>query len=200
MAREGQHSGIDDETRARARRFVEDAGMPKPTVTGRAMPKQRVVSKKELEASGLSLRDFLNKERGLTRRGMSKADAEKQLGLGQTPSASAVSSAKERLGIGSSSGLDPDALNRNYIRRDMKDRMDVIDRETQGDFLRAMPDKPRRTPKPLSSTRRPGTNVNYENEDATSETFKRGGKVKASSASRRADGIAQRGKTRGRMM
>ena len=30
--------------------------------------KQRVVSKKELEASGLSLRDFLNKERGLTRR------------------------------------------------------------------------------------------------------------------------------------
>jgi hypothetical protein len=31
-------------------------------------PKARVVSKKELEASGLSLRDFLNKERGLTRR------------------------------------------------------------------------------------------------------------------------------------
>ena len=29
---------------------------------------QRIVSKKELEASGLNLRDFLNKERGLTRR------------------------------------------------------------------------------------------------------------------------------------
>ena len=28
----------------------------------------RIVSKKELKASGLSLRDFLNKERGLTRR------------------------------------------------------------------------------------------------------------------------------------
>jgi len=39
-----------------------------------------------------------------------------------------------------------------------------------------------------------------ENPDATSETFKRGGKVKASSASKRADGIAQRGKTRGRMV
>jgi hypothetical protein len=34
-----------------------------------APAKQRVVSKKELEESGLSLRDFLNKERGLTRRG-----------------------------------------------------------------------------------------------------------------------------------
>jgi hypothetical protein len=30
--------------------------------------KPRIVSKKELDASGLSLRDFLNKERGLTRR------------------------------------------------------------------------------------------------------------------------------------
>ena len=37
-----------------------------------------------------------------------------------------------------------------------------------------------------------------ENPDATSETFKRGGKV--SSASKRADGIAQRGKTRGTMV
>ena len=32
------------------------------------MAKQRVVSKKELEESGLSLRDFLNKEKGLTRK------------------------------------------------------------------------------------------------------------------------------------
>ena len=32
------------------------------------MAKQRTVSKKELEDSGLSLRDFLNKEKGLTRK------------------------------------------------------------------------------------------------------------------------------------
>jgi hypothetical protein len=69
--REGQNANIDDETRARARKFVEDADTPKPAVAGRAAPKQRVVSKKELEDSGLSLRDFLNKERGLTRRGES---------------------------------------------------------------------------------------------------------------------------------
>ena len=84
----------------------------------------------------------------------------------------------------------------NYVRRDMKDRMDVIDRETQGDDV-ALKYTPRRKPESLTSTDKPGTATRYENEDATSETFKRGGKVGA--ASRRADGIAQRGKTRGRM-
>lgn len=144
-----QNPNIDDETRARARRFVEDADMPKPAVTGRALPaKQRIVSKKELEESGLSLRDFLNRERGLTRRGMSVTDAKKQLGL------------------------------------------DKIDQEVSARADRA----PRRTPEPLTSTRKPGTNVNYENSDATSETFKKGGKVRSASA--RADGCCVRGKTR----
>ena len=151
-----RNPNIDDDTRARAMRFVEDADMPKPAVTGRALPKQRIVSKKELEDSGLSLRDFLNRERGLTRRGMSKTDAEKQLGMGDRPSADSVAKAKSQLG------------------------MDASERA------------PRRTPEPLTSTRRPGTNVNYENENA--EGMKKGGKV--SSASKRADGIAQRGKTR----
>jgi len=55
----------------------------------------------------------------------------------------------------------------------------------------------------LSGVRRPGTNVNYENEDTSN--MKRGGKVKKMAsggkvtASRRGDGIAQRGKTRGKM-
>ena len=159
MVRKGQHSGIDDETRARARKFVENADTPRPAVTAKPKPpkpavtanpkpsKNRVVSKKELEESGLSLRDFLNRERGLTRRGMSKAAAEKQLELGEKPSASAVVDAKQQLGF-----------------------------------------------EPLSSTRKPGTNVNYENTDVSDMTFKRGGKVY--SASKRADGIAIRGKTR----
>jgi hypothetical protein len=166
MAREGKHSGIDDDTRARARRFVEDAGMPKPAVTGRALPKQRVVSKKELEKSGLSLRDFLNRERGLTRRGMSKADAKKQLNLGERPSAKSVADAKAQLGM-SDSERTP--------RRSPEP-------------VRA----PRRTPEPLSSTRKPGTNINYENPDVSDMTFKRGGMT----ASKRADGCAVRGKTR----
>jgi len=37
-------------------------------------PAERVVSKKELSESGLSLRDFLNRERGLKRRGSSDED------------------------------------------------------------------------------------------------------------------------------
>lgn len=56
----------------------------------------------------------------------------------------------------------------------------------------------------LGGVRRPGTNVNYENEKTSD--MKRGGKVKkmasggmTSSASKRADGIATKGKTRGRM-
>jgi hypothetical protein len=151
-----RNPNIDDDTRARAMRFVEDADMPKPAVTGRAAPKQRVVSKKELEESGLSLRDFLNRERGLTRRGMSVADAKKQLNLGERPSAKSVADAKTQLG------------------------MDASERT------------PRRTPESLTLTRKPGTNVNYENADATSETFKKGGMT----ASKRADGCAVRGKTR----
>jgi hypothetical protein len=146
MVREGQHSGISDDTRARARRFAEDAGSPKPA--NPKPPKQRVVSKKELEESGLSLRDFLNERRGLKRRedkSMSKAEAEKQLGLGEKPSSESVAKAKAQLG--------------------MEDR-----------------------------AVKPSTYVNEENKDATNETFKKGGKV--SSASKRADGIAIRGKTR----
>ena len=58
----------------------------------------------------------------------------------------------------------------------------------------------------LSDVTRPGTNTNYENKDVSDMSMKRGGKVKkmasggmTSSASRRADGIAQRGKTKGKV-
>lgn len=39
-----------------------------------------------------------------------------------------------------------------------------------------------------------------DTEEGTTTTFKRGGKVKMSSASKRGDGCAQRGKTRGKML
>jgi len=73
--------------------------------------------------------------------------------------------------------------------------------------------KPRREPGALSEVTKPGTNTNYENKDTSDMTYKRGGSVKPSkmgsvrtskpsmsSASSRADGIASRGKTRGRMV
>lgn len=73
--------------------------------------KERVVTKKELEESGLSLRDFLNKERGLTRRkdksedkSENKADskveaAKKRLKLGEKPTAKEVEDAKKQLNL-----------------------------------------------------------------------------------------------------
>ncbi len=130
------NKNIDDDTRARARKFVEEKA-EKPEKEYRSDPfskmtkaerdarvgypddfppavvddatkriakdKPRVVSKKELEASGLSLRDFLNKERGLTRR-EDKPDskveaAKKQLKLGEKVSAKQVESAKKQLGL-----------------------------------------------------------------------------------------------------
>lgn len=127
-----KNQNIDDDTRARAKAFVEkgeneyrsdpysamtkkerDArvGYPDdfpPAVTDDATkriakPKARVVSKKELEESGLSLRDFLNRERGLTRR-EDKADskveaAKKQLKLGEKVSAEEVDKAKKQLNL-----------------------------------------------------------------------------------------------------
>lgn len=63
--------------------------------------------------------------------------------------------------------------------------------------------RPRRDPEALTSTVKPGTNTNYENADVSDMSMKRGGKVtkmaSGGSASSRGDGIAQRGKTRGKM-
>lgn len=87
------------------------------------------------------------------------------------------------------------AIEKNSMRRDMYDRMNEIDKETQGDAM-AMRYKPRRTPEALTETNKPGTSTRYENEDATSETFKKGGSVFRASA----NGIAQRGKTKGKMV
>ncbi len=68
-----------------------------------AKPKARVVSKKELDESGLSLRDFLNRERGLTRRKDKSEDkveaAKKQLKLGEKVSAEEVDKAKKQLNL-----------------------------------------------------------------------------------------------------
>jgi hypothetical protein len=105
-----ENKNIDDETRERALAFVEANNKKEPRAVAveddatMRLPKNkpRVVSKKELEDSGLSLRDFLNKERGLVRR-EDKADkveaAKKQLRLGEKPTSKEVESAKKQLGL-----------------------------------------------------------------------------------------------------
>jgi hypothetical protein len=104
-----KNKNIDDDTRARAKAFVQSKMEPRAvaveddTTKRIAKPKPRIVSKKELEESGLSLRDFLNKERGLTRRKDKAEDkveaAKKQLKLGEKPTAKELESAKKQLGF-----------------------------------------------------------------------------------------------------
>jgi hypothetical protein len=55
----GPNPNIDDDTRERARKFVADNTAP---------AKPKVVTKEELAKSGLSLREYMNKQQGLKRR------------------------------------------------------------------------------------------------------------------------------------
>lgn len=141
------------------------------------MAKQRVVGKKELEDSGLSLRDFLNKERGLTRRKdkAEKSELGEEMGVPMTRDESA--SARRSLGSNAAEEAKMDKLNRSYGSRSSSKLSDVT---------------------------RPGTNTNYENKEVSDMGMKRGGAVKkmasGGSASKRADGCAVKGKTKGRMI
>jgi hypothetical protein len=87
------------------------------------------------------------------------------------------------------------ATSKNAVPRDeyVRSGRQSFDTDTESVPPNMSAYKPRRTPEDLTSTTKPGTRVNYENTE-TSDMMKRGGKV--SSASKRADGIAQRGKTR----
>jgi len=133
---------------------------PKNMEAPKASSKPRVVSKKELEDSGMSLRDYLNRERGLTRR------KEKDPTAGDSPDKAAQEAAD---------AIDPG--------RDMR--------------------TPRYTPPgsaPKQTTQKPKAKVFSPDRPDNSfpgSKFKSGGSV--SSASKRADGIATKGKTRGKM-
>ena len=111
-------------------------------------PKPKIVTKEELAASGLSLRDYMNKQQGLTRRG--------------EPS---IASAKS----------EPSS-------RQQTSPEDADMQKKKAAFERALVQQ--QADKTLSDWRKKGS------------PLKAGGKVSASS---RADGIATKGKTRGRM-
>lgn len=140
-----------------------------------APAKQRVVSKKELEASGLSLRDFLNKERGLTRRGDSAP----------VKAAPKVADTGDEVARLAARKAAPVASKPKY--ETPYDRMNRENRESAAKEPRGQ-DRILRNVKPgavNSKTLLPESG------------YKKGGSV--SKASGRADGIAQRGKTRGKM-
>lgn len=180
---EGENPNIDDETRARARKYVEDnmatEEAPKFTPKAASPAKSKMVTKEELAKSGLSLRDYLNKQQGLTRRGSSES-----------------SSAAD-------TGDEVDRLANRYKKPAAKyetpyDRMNRTNREAGIDFDSVVDKvKKRITGASDSGQDRILTGIKKksdENKFMGSTGMKSGGKV--SSASKRADGCAIRGKTR----
>lgn len=65
---EGPNLKIDDATRKRAREATF-AIAAKEIVKNTAPTRNKVVTKEQLQASGLNLRDYMNRQQGLTRRG-----------------------------------------------------------------------------------------------------------------------------------
>ena len=140
------------------------------------MATNRKVSAKELEASGLSLRDFLNKERGLTR----KPPEDTKFGVNK-PRYTSPSAPKDD-GTGGKSTVDK----QDAMLASSRKNAGMPGYDEGGDPI-AM----------RSMAGRPGY-------DEAGNKMNSGGEVKkmakGGSASSRADGCAQRGKTKGTMI
>ena len=141
--------------------------------------KPAIVTKKQLEESGFdNLRDYLNAKRGLTRRDEQKFIGDKPKMGAYVPRDSDTRKG-EIMTSKNAKGRD------NYVRSGQKS----MDTE--------------REPEALAEPNKPGTNVRYENTDVSDMSMRHGGRVKkmasGGSASSRADGIATKGKTRGKM-
>ena len=190
---EGENPNIDDETRARARKYVEDNMESEPVsrFTPKSAPaKARAVSKKELEDSGLSLRDYMNKQQGLTRRGDS---------AGEEKAPKRISAKESTTDTGDESARLESRYKKPAPRYETPyDRMNRSNRESGVDFDSMLGKlKSRITGASDRGQDRILTGIKKksdENKFMGSTGMKSGGKV--SSASKRADGIAIRGKTR----
>jgi len=135
-------------------------------------PKPKIVTKEELEKSGLSLRDYMNKQQGLTRRGESSDSA-------PTPKSSPVA---KNEGM-SMTKMDPEkAQDAKRLGEQMIARDKAIVQQQSDKIVKDYRAK---------QGRQKEADIG-----ASMGGYKSGGKVSASS---RADGIAQKGKTRGKV-
>ena len=154
-----------------------EAAANAPKINQRAAkPKSGIVTKKQLEESGLSLRDYMNKQQGKTRRGRSAPDAAKPAATTSKPA-------------GAPDFLDPQQKAADASRRAKAESEAKAAEERKNYVPRATPGA--RKPKQTTGKAKP-----YMPEQPDM-SFRKGGSV--SSASKRADGIAQRGKTRGKV-
>jgi hypothetical protein len=147
----------------------------------KAKAKAPVVTKEELAKSGLSLRDYMNKQQGLTRRGSAKS-ADDEL-------ASVASSRAEAR----KATEDKPKLKYQSLQDRAKSYEDERAKSGVGMYgtTKSAPKEERKVI-PLKSTKA------EKNSFMGSTGLKSGGSV--SSASRRADGAASKGKTKGRMV
>jgi hypothetical protein len=204
------------------------AGKPAAKTTPAA--KSGIVTKEELKKSGLSLRDYMNKQQGKTRRG-GKPPTTTTSKPATTTSKPAVSSSYRSEGAGKTKPADkppapaasnkkPEEPNIVKIAKGLRARGEA-DLEARGLSTSEKAKPPAQKPEPTAAS--------YSNEgrgrpaaatkkpepfempvskffrglrergdaDLKSRGMAKGGSV--SSASKRADGIAQRGKTRGKV-
>jgi hypothetical protein len=139
-----------------------------------------IVSKAELDKSGMSLRDFLNAERGLKRRGGAEAEAKAPVSEERSSTADgpATATAKEVAALRSSAGKASSDSSREVTARELAES--------------TTPASDRKVPSRIRAASTSDTS------DFVPGGMKKGGKV--SSASSRADGIASKGKTKGRFV
>ena len=183
----------------------------------------RTVSKKELADSGLSLRDFLNKERGRVRRPEPEAKpaSKAEEPAGQIPGQSAKapeSSGGERstersrnieaalavtgLGAGAGAVKGYKMYKAAQAAKAAKAPMETVAKQAaevaaKGREEVTNPLMWMAGPKKASKFKEPKKGMSEADTSGGAVGYKRGGGV--SSAASRADGIAQRGRTKGRM-
>jgi hypothetical protein len=139
------------------------------TTPGPVAKRTPMVTKEQLAASGLSLRDYLNKQQGLTRRGGSEKSTRMPARPGQEDS---VSSNEGR--------NNPRVSKPGMYSKTIKDIKGIFKGPRRGGDSGKMASRMGVNPNTLLPSR-----------------MASGGSV--GSASKRADGIAQRGKTKGKM-
>ena len=167
-----------------------DTDVSKMAPANKPVAKPNIVTKEQLAASGLSLRDYMNKQQGLTRR---REPAAASSAVSAAPAASTVNDESSKpstpapkkemyrtLG-GKMAEKKPDASAADFEKSwvNIKNAASSI-----GDYISTLGNKEKKS----------GTYVR----NGKVERYAKGGAVK-SSASSRGDGIASKGKTRGKI-
>ena len=186
---------IDDATRARALASVAGLGKPKTSAGAVAAPaKPPIVTKEELAESGLSLRDYMNKQQGLTRR-QDKVSPD----MGAKADAAFIKFVKDRNQPAPAATPADVPPARSEVKNTPNDlRAKSKEQQARGAKLRGeTPDVLGENAAKLEKDFRGSLNVaDFLDSDNSTKKFAKGGSVSASS---RGDGIAQRGKTRGQI-